>query len=264
MLIGLFLLSILIVFIIFIYFYYQKLKKQNIRKKYIFERIQIYLIAFFLIYVIIWWIYLPLFLDMHLWFFGLPFQLAAIILIIFWTFWVLQTEKNRQALGVTINNMYWESILSPVINQEIRKKSIRLGLSLFVVYLIILFSILIPTIIRYNEFWEEQGIGARSPIGSGAECCGVFLIILFLLIYSGYTVYLKQALKTRFFNKQRELINQGKDPMNIFLEDEVLQKYSIFCPRCSTMNIIFDSHQNYITCYKCKKGLPLMESDRIF
>jgi hypothetical protein len=173
-------------------------------------------------------------------------------------------SKIKSAPVEIFINRYWESIFNSIINQEIRKKSKRFGLSLFVVYLIILFFILIPVMIIYNEEFDEDSSGPRSPIGSGAEVCGVFLIILFLLIYSGYTANLKQTLKTRLYAVQRDLINQGKDPMNIFLEDEILQKYIIFCPRCTTMNIIYDSHQTYISCYKCKKGLPLMESDRIF
>ncbi len=102
--------------------------------------------------------------------------------------------------------LYWEK-------NELRKKQNQIIILLSIIYILILITIIIPTIIKYNEYWADGHSGARSPIGSGAECCAIFLLILFILIFIVSDSIIKYRLK-KSIKEKYDLINQDKSEEN--------------------------------------------------
>jgi hypothetical protein len=87
---------------------------------------------------------------------------------------------------------------------RIRRKTIEIAFSLIFIYLIIFFAFIVPWIIRYNEFWAEGQSGARSPFGSGGECCSIILIIVFIVLFVILRISLLYKLKRDYIKKFEE------------------------------------------------------------
>jgi hypothetical protein len=77
-------------------------------------------------------------------------------------------------------------------------KTIQIGVCLITIYAIIFLLFILPVIIEYNEFWADGHSGARSPFGSGGECCSLILIALFFVFFIILRTALKYKMKRDF------------------------------------------------------------------
>jgi hypothetical protein len=148
--------------------------------------------------------------------------------------------------------------LPPIYWETLKVRAI-LVLALTIIYFSILFSILIPRSVAYAEHWEGRS-GSRSPIGSGAEVCGFALPFAFLGIYLAFQEHLKRKYLKGFFGKMWRLTYEGKHPMMIFVEDDILKKYFIMCNNCSGTYVRKAIRPNHRFCKFC--GEPLYPSVR--
>jgi hypothetical protein len=93
-------------------------------------------------------------------------------------FGISSLERNKLLqYNIPEQHFFW------VERERIRKKTIELSISLIFLYLIILLAFIAPHIIQYNEHWSDGHSGARSPFGSGGECCSLLLIIVFIVVF---------------------------------------------------------------------------------
>jgi hypothetical protein len=90
---------------------------------------------------------------------------------------------------------------------RIRRKKMQLVLALVALYLLIFLLFIVPRIIEYNEFWADGHSGARSPFGSGGECCSIILIPLFFSIYAILSVVSRYLLKRNFIKQLESRMN---------------------------------------------------------
>ena len=145
----------------------------------------------------------------------------------------------------------------PAIYWETLKVRAILAVTLTIIYLSILYFILIPRSVAYAEFWGGRS-GFRNPFGSGAEICGLVLPFAFVVIYLAFQGYLKRKYLRRFFGILWRLSYEGKHPMMIFVEDDILKKYFIMCNNCSGTYVRKAIRPNYRFCKFC--GEPLYPS----
>lgn len=111
-----------------------------------------------------------------------PLIIACIVMLLIGTslvfFGVSSLERNALfKYNIPEHHFLW------VEKARIRRKTIEIAFSLIFIYLIIFLAFIVPLIIRYNEFWADGHSGARSPIGSGGECCSIILIIVFIVLF---------------------------------------------------------------------------------
>jgi hypothetical protein len=67
--------------------------------------------------------------------------------------------------------------------EKISRKTIEIAIIMIFIYLIIFLAFIAPIIIQYNEYWADGHSGARSPFGSGGECCSILLLFIFAAIF---------------------------------------------------------------------------------
>jgi hypothetical protein len=90
------------------------------------------------------------------------------------------TSLERNALlkyNIPEHHFLW------VEGHKIRRKSIEIGFCMIFLYLTLFLLFIVPRIIEYNEFWADGHSGARSPFGSGGECCSIILIVIFIVVF---------------------------------------------------------------------------------
>lgn len=145
---------------------------------------------------------------------------------------------------------YWRRLFLPAIYWETLKVRAILAVTLTIIYLSILYFILIPRSVAYAEFWEGRS-GFRNPFGSGAEVCGLVLPFAFVVIYLAFQGYLKRKYLRRFFGILWRLNYEGKHPMMIFVEDDILKKYFVMCNNCSGTYVRKAIHPTYRFCKFC-------------
>jgi hypothetical protein len=158
--------------------------------------------------------------------------------------------------NVTIDSEeYWRRLFLPAIYWKTLKVRAILVVALIIIYLSIVYFVLIPRAVAYAERWEDQLTGPRSPWGSGAQVWGLFLPFAFMLLYYAFQELLKSKYLRRFFGKLWRLNCEGRHPMMIFAEDDILQKYFVMCINCSGTYVRKSIRPNYRFCKFCGEAL---------
>lgn len=153
---------------------------------------------------------------------------------------------------------YWRRLFLPAIYWKTFKVRALLALTLIIIYFSIWFFILVPWMNAYAEIWEGRLTGPRSPWGPGAVLWALALPFAFFGIYLAFREYLKSKHIKRFFGKLWRLNYEGKHPMMIFVEDDILKKYFIMCNNCSGTYVRKAIHPTYRFCKFC--GEPIYPS----